>query len=372
MRRVRRISLRDFRSYEALDIRTDAGAIVLYGPNGAGKTNLLEALSLMGPGRGLRRATAAEVARQKGAGGWGIGIGLGDEDDEFSLSLRAEPPEPLRKVAQIDGASVSSSTVFADHLRFAWLTPAQDRLFLDAPGDRRRFLDRMVLTGDAAHAPRSLAYEKAMRQRQAVLSDKWDQGLLSLLESQMAEHGAAIVAARQRTLEELASGYASLRTGAFPGALLALSGPYEEAIAAGQSLAEIEMWLKGDLARSRRRDTEAGRALAGPHRADLAVTHREKNQAAKFCSTGEQKALLVGLVLAHAASEAQRSGAPLILLLDEISAHLDGARRAALAEILASLRIQAFMTGTDREPFSPWSNSALMIEIGEGGRAHPE
>lgn len=367
MRRVRRISLRDFRSYTALDLATDASAVVLYGPNGAGKTNLLEALSLMGPGRGLRRAAAADVARQQGAGGWGVGIGMGEAEDMISLSLRAEPPAPLRKSAQIDGQMVSSSTSFADYIRFQWLTPAQDRLFLDAPGDRRRFLDRMVLTGDAQHAPRALAYEKAMRQRQAVLAGRWDTDLLSVLEGQMAEHGAGMVAARRRTITQLAAGYGAIRAGAFPGATLAMAGPYDEAMAAGQALDDIRVQLEGDLAGGRRRDSEAGRALNGPHRSDLEVVHQEKNQAARLCSTGEQKALLVGLVLAHAASVASRQDAPLVLLLDEISAHLDAARRAALAEILTTLRVQAFMTGTDLEPFSPWSGEALMIEISGAG-----
>lgn len=367
MRRVRRISLRDFRSYEALDLGTDASAVILYGPNGAGKTNLLEALSLMGPGRGLRRAAAADVARQGGAGGWGVGVGIGEEgEDEVSLSLRASPPSPLRKSAQIDGQTVSSSNAFAEYVRFQWLTPAQDRLFLDAPGDRRRFLDRMVLTGDPVHGTRALAYEKAMRQRQAILAEKWDTQLLALLETQMAEHGVAMACARLHTLEELAVGYASLRTGAFPGAVLALSGPYDEALASGAKGDEVQARLTEDLARSRRRDMEAGRAVTGPHRTDLSVTHREKNQEARLCSTGEQKALLVGLVLAHAASLAVREEAPLILLLDEISAHLDAARREALAGILEALRIQAFMTGTDREPFSAWTGKAQMIEIGEG------
>ncbi|MEM9234624.1 MAG: DNA replication/repair protein RecF [Pseudomonadota bacterium] len=368
MRRVRRIALRDFRSYTALDLETDASAVVLYGPNGAGKTNLLEALSLMGPGRGLRRAAAADVARQQGAGGWGVGIRVGETDDPISLSLRVEPSVPLRKSAQIDGQSVSSTTSFAEHIRFQWLTPAQDRLFLDAPGDRRRFLDRMVLTGDAQHAPRAMAYEKAMRQRQAVLADRWDTDLLQLLELQMAEHGAEMVAARHRTLTSLAEGYGSIRAGAFPGADLAMAGPYDEAMAAGQSLEDIRGRLAGDLASGRRRDSEVGRALSGPHRSDLEVTHREKDQAARLCSTGEQKALLVGLVLAHAASVAVREEAPLVLLLDEISAHLDASRRAALAEILAALRVQAFMTGTDSEPFAPWAGEALMVEITEAGQ----
>lgn len=363
MRRVRRISLRDFRSYEALDLRFDAEAVVLVGPNGAGKTNLLEALSLMGPGRGMRRATAADLVRQGASDGWGIGLDVGEVEDETTLALRAAPPAPFRKQARVDGGNVASSNAFAEYLRFQWLTPAQDRLFAEGPGDRRRFLDRMVLTGDAAHGSRAMAYEKAMRQRSAVLGARWDTDLLSVLEGQMAEHGIAMAAARARTVASLAGGYARIRSGAFPGARLALEGRYDEMLTAGQGEEEVAAAFREDLARGRRRDAEAGRALFGPHRSDLAVVHADKDQPARLCSTGEQKALLVGLVLAHAAAVIEREEAGLVLLLDEVSAHLDADRRASLRTILASLDLQVFMTGTDAEPFAPWVGEAAMFRV---------
>lgn len=359
--------MRDFRSYEALDLRFTADAVVLVGPNGAGKTNLLEALSMMGPGRGMRRAVAADLARQSGSGGWGAGIDVGEDDDITALSLRLEPPAPFRKHVHLDGQPVASTTTFANYIRFLWLTPAQDRLFTDSPGDRRRFLDRMTLAREAGHAAESLAYEKAMRQRQAVLAQNWDTELLSVLETQMAQHGLRVMHARQRTVAALAMGYGQIRTGAFPGAELALSGAMETRLAGGEAPSTLEDELKGDWQRGRRRDAEAGRALNGPHRADLDVTHAEKAQAARLCSTGEQKALLVGLVLAHAAALTERAEAPLVLLLDEISAHLDEARRGALAEILDQLDVQVFMTGTDIEPFAPWAHRAAAFSV-ENGR----
>ena len=366
MRRVRRISLRNFRAYEAMDIRFDADAVVLIGPNGAGKTNLLEALSLMGPGRGLRRAVAADITRQGTGEGWGVGIDLGNADEEVTtLSLRATPPSPLRKQAQIDGSPAGSTGAFADLVRFQWLTPAQDRLFADGPGDRRRFLDRMALTRDAGHAHHSMAYEKAMRQRQAVLSQRWDTGLLDVLERQMAAHGTAILRTRADTVRSLAGGYAAMQSGAFPGARISLEGKYDEMVARGAAQNEVEAALTADLAQARRRDAEAGRALLGPHRSDLLVIHEGKDQPAKLCSTGEQKALLVGLVLAHTVAQAAASEVPLILLLDEISAHLDADRREALSDILASLPVQAFMTGTDAEPFLPWRGRAAFFEVRE-------
>lgn len=369
MRRIRRISLRDVRSYTALDLPIDGRCVALTGDNGAGKTNLLEALSLVGPGRGMRRAVMNDVARQHGSGGWGIGLALASaaDPDPVTLSARADPPAPLRRACRVDGGAVPSATAFLDYVRFSWLTPAQDRLFTDGASERRRFLDRMTMAQDKVHAATSAAYEKAMRQRQATLmAGRADPRLLSVLERQMAEAGVAVAAARRQTVAGLGAGYHLLRSGAFPSARLALDGVLESALEEGDA-GTVEDRYAADLAAARGRDTEAGRALLGPHRSDLHVTHVEKDQAARLCSTGEQKALLIGLVLAHAASLQAHQEAPLVLLLDEVAAHLDAARRGALADIIMALGCQAFMTGTDGELFAPWGDRAAHFHVGEGG-----
>ena len=360
-----RLTLRDFRSYAALDLALDGRSVVLTGPNGAGKTNLLEAVSLMGPGRGLRSARLSDVRRQApggdgGADGFGVGVGTGD----VTLSIRSQPPRPERREARIDGQPVSGPGAFREHLALTWLTPAQDRLFVEGASERRRFLDRMTLTQDRTHAQAAARYEKAMRQRNAALAaPRVDPRLLSILEVQMAEAGVAVAAARRETTARLAAGYAAIRQGAFPGAEVALEGELEEALATTPA-SDVEGGFAEALARARRRDAEAGRALAGPHRSDLHVTHAEKGQPARLCSTGEQKALLTGLVLAGAAARA--ADAPLVLLLDEVNAHLDADRRESLALILEGLGCQALMTGTDESLFAPWAGRAQFLDVTPG------
>ena len=355
-----RLTLRDFRSYAALDLALDGRSVVLTGPNGAGKTNLLEAVSLMGPGRGLRSARLSDVRRQ-GADGFGVGVGM----DDVTLSIRSQPPRPERREARIDGQAVSGPGAFLDHLALTWLTPAQDRLFVEGAAERRRFLDRMTLTQDRTHARSAAAYEKAMRQRTAaLLSPRPDPTLLRVLEVQMAEAGVAVAAARRETTARLAAGYEAIRQGAFPSARAALEGTLEEALA-DQPASDVEAAFAEELSRVRRRDAEAGRALTGPHRSDLHVTHAEKEQPARLCSTGEQKALLTGLVLAGAAARAGE--APLVLLLDEVNAHLDADRRESLAIILEGLGSQALMTGTDDSLFAPWAGRAQFLRVTPGG-----
>ena len=363
-RALRRLTLRDFRSYAALDLPLDGRSVVLTGPNGSGKTNLLEAVSLMGPGRGLRSARLSDVRRQ-GADGFGVGVALGGDEADTTLSIRSMPPRPERREARVDGQPVSGPGAFLDHLALTWLTPAQDRLFVEGASERRRFLDRLTLTQDRAHAQASAAYEKAMRQRNALLAQpRPDARLLSILEEQMAEAGVAVAAARRATAASLARGYEAIRQGAFPGAEVALEGTLEEGLAT-RAASAVEAEFARTLARVRRRDAEAGRALDGPHRSDLHVTHRDKGQPARLCSTGEQKALLTGLVLAGAAARPDRD-VPLVLLLDEVSAHLDADRRESLAAIVESLGAQALMTGTDEALFAPWAKRAQMLST-EGG-----
>ncbi|MEZ5920252.1 MAG: DNA replication/repair protein RecF [Parvularculaceae bacterium] len=365
--RIRRLTLSDFRSYERLDIEFDGRPIALSGRNGAGKTNILEAISLIGPGRGLRSARLDELPRIGGAGGWAVAARLEDELGEKSLGVGALASDRARRVCRIDGAASSGPSAFADHLRFLWLTPAQDRLFMEGASERRRFLDRMTLAHDPAHGEAANAYETAMRQRQRLLDERSrDEAWLAALELKMAEAGVALAAARREMASALTAAGVSEDGGAFPAAEIALEGVLE-ALLANAPAADVEDEYAGLLRKNRRVDAEAGRALSGPHRSDLLVTHRAKGRAARLCSTGEQKALLIGLILANARALSMRSGAaPLILLLDEIAAHLDEARRAALFDILDELGFHCFMTGTDASLFEAWGSRAQGFELKDG------
>ena len=361
-----RLTLTDFRSYRSATIRFDGRPAAIAGPNGAGKTNLLEALSLLSPGRGLRRARLDELPRQGGAGGWAVAARLSDGDDELRLGVGADAARPDRRVCRIDDRSASGPGAFAEHIRFMWLTPAQDRLFMDGAGERRRFLDRLVLAHDPAHAKISAAYEQAMRQRQRLLDERSrDEEWLSVLERQMAESAVAMASARCAMVTRLAA--SAVAEDAFPASDLALEGAIEGAFASAKP-ADIEDDFTALLAERRRADAEAGRATMGPHRSDLIVEHREKGHAARLCSTGEQKALLIGIVLAaaKASQQAAAGDAPLILLLDEIAAHLDPDRRAALFDIIDRLGFQAFMTGTDHNLFDAWGSRAQRFEARDG------
>ncbi len=366
--RFRRLTLTDFRSYERLDLDLDGRPVALTGCNGAGKTNLLEAISLLGPGRGLRHARLDELARIGAAGGWAVSARLENAGDEIALGVgAANGGDDDRRLCRIDGRTASGPSAFADCLRLIWLTPAQDRLFMEGPGERRRFLDRLAMALDPALARISSAYETAMRQRQRLLEDKSrDDAWLSALELQMAENGVALAAARRDMAGALVAAAVEDDEAAFPAADIALEGDLEAALGYAPA-AEIEEDFLGKLKLNRRIDADAGRAICGPHRSDLLVTHRAKGRAARLCSTGEQKALLVGLVLANARALSLRPGAaPLILLLDEIAAHLDEERRAALFDILDHLQFQCFMTGTDASLFSAWGARAQSFEVGAG------
>jgi DNA replication and repair protein RecF len=368
---VRRLSLTDFRSYEHASLVLSGVPVFLFGPNGAGKTNLLEAVSLLAPGRGLRHAAIAEVGRRlpgEGVGrAWAVAAEVEGGDGPTRLGAGTETPGAVRRSVRIEGESVAPARL-SDHLRLVWLTPQQDRLFLEGAGERRRFFDRLVFTSEPAHASVAGAYERAMRERTRLLTDgPSDPAWLAALERQMAEAGAALATARARTLDALQSEIDVRGERPFPLADLSFSGPFEQAAAEGVSEAELADRLARALAAGRDRDAAAGRALTGPHRTDLLVRHRQKDRDAAECSTGEQKALLLNLVLAQAArlSRAESDPNP-ILLLDEVAAHLDLVRRAALFDEIEALGLQAFLTGTDEALFNDLKGRADGVRVDAG------
>lgn len=347
-----RLVLTDFRNHADAVIQPGPGFVVLTGENGAGKTNILEAVSLLAPGRGLRRAALGDMARQGGSGGFGIAAVL---DGDVDIATGTQPGAPERRIVRVQGANVAA-TALAEWLTILWLTPAMDRLFVEPAGERRRFLDRLTLALAPGHAVHANRYEAAMRARNRLLADDAppDPQWLAALEAQMAEHGAAIDRARHETVALLADALAVAVAGPFARAGLSLDGWSGSADA-----------LAADLANGRRRDAAAGRALAGPHRSDLSVTHLDKAQSAALCSTGEQKALLLGIVLAHADIVAKRTGRAPVLLLDEVAAHLDPLRRAALFDRLAG-KGQVWMTGTEPALFSDVPGTASRLAIVSG------
>jgi DNA replication and repair protein RecF len=355
---IARLILTDFRNHPALALEPGAGLVVLTGENGAGKTNILEAISLLAPGRGLRRAALADVARQDGPGGFGVAATVAGASliERVEIATGTIAGAPDRRIVRVQGAAATANAL-AEWLTVLWLTPAMDRLFVEPAGERRRFLDRLTLALVPAHAHHSARYDAAMRARNRLLGEEGDPDpdWLDALEAQMAEHGTAIDAARRDTVALLGARLADQPEGVFARAGLAIAG-WDGGV---HALGEL-------LRQSRARDAAAGRALIGPHRIDLIVTHLGKRQAAALASTGEQKALLLGIVLAHADLVADRVGAAPILLLDEVAAHLDPARRAALFARLAG-RGQVWMTGTEEALFAdagaatryvlPWAGS---------------
>ncbi|HEX8301708.1 DNA replication/repair protein RecF [Sphingomonas sp.] len=349
---VTRLVLTDFRNHADAVIAPGGGFVVLTGENGAGKTNVLEAVSLLAPGRGLRRAALSEMARQGGGGDFGVAAELGAA---VNIGTGTQPDAPDRRLVRVNGAPAAAAAL-AEWVTVLWLTPAMDRLFVEGPGERRRFLDRLSLALAPGHAHHATRYEAAMRQRNRLLAADApaDPDWLAALEVRMAEHGAAIDAARREAVTLLDARLAGQPDGVFARAGLSLQGWQGDAVQ-----------LAHELAGGRRRDAAAGRALAGPHRADLVVTHLGKAQPAHLCSTGEQKALLLGLVLAHAELVAERIGRAPILLLDEVAAHLDPGRRAALFERLAGAG-QVWMTGTESELFDAVPGEATRYEVANG------
>ena len=346
---ITRLSLTDFRSYPDAVFDVRPGFVLLTGDNGAGKTNVLEALSLLSPGRGLRGAALSEMARIGGPGGFGVAARI--DDGEIGTGTRADAPE--RRIVRINGATASAAAL-GEWVSLVWLTPAQDRLFAETAGARRRFLDRLVLALDPLHAHDTTRYEAAMRQRNRLLAgERADGDWIAALEAAMVEHGHALAERRAGLVEALDTRLASAPAGPFARAGLALDGFDAAGFAAA-------------LATGRTRDAAAGRTLTGPHRQDLQVTHRDKAMPAALASTGEQKALLIGIVLAHADLIGERHQRRPILLLDEIAAHLDAARRAALFASLAERGGQVWMTGTEPAAFDAVSGNASWLEVVPG------
>jgi DNA replication and repair protein RecF len=369
-----RLMLRDFRSYPALTLGLHGRIVVLTGENGAGKTNLLEAISLLGPGRGLRGAKIADLARIAPAGGartrlpWAAAGRFRGPWGEFDIGTGTPEGGPLeRRSFRLDGQPVRGGADLAERVAAVWLTPQMDRLFQDGAGDRRRFLDRLAWALEPGHARQAAAYESAMSQRNRLLAGSGprpDAGWLAALEDAMARHGVALAAARRTLVARLNAALAGGVTGAFPIALLELQCPVAAALDAAPALA-VEDRLRAQWEAARARDTAAGATSAGPHRADLGATHAATGVPAGLCSTGEQKALLVSTVLAHASLIAAVRGFAPLLLLDEVAAHLDAPRREALFAALAALPAQAILTGTDAAVFAP------LRGIAEGFRAAP-
>ena len=370
---IRRLALTNFRSYHAAQVTLDrAGPVVLTGANGAGKTNLIEAVSLLAPGRGLRRATMDELAFSEGDGGWAISAEIEGMLGLATLGTGVDPPtdeesSPTRRY-RIDREPASSAAAFSDHVRVIWLTPAMDPLFNGPASERRRFLDRLVLAVDAQHASRVSALERSLRSRNRLLEDpRSDPHWLDAVEHETAEVAVAVAAARSETVARLSAALADARHDApeFPGATIALQG-WMEQLLPDHSAIDIEDRYRALLKDNRARDAAAGRTLDGPHLSDLAVTHAAKDMPAANCSTGEQKALLIRLVLAHARLIKDMTGAAPLLLLDEVVAHLDPGRRAALYDALSALDAQVFMTGADPAAFGDIVSRAHMLLIKPG------
>lgn len=378
---VRQITLSHYRNYSVLKQDFTAGRIILTGLNGAGKTNLLEAVSLLSPGRGLRRAAYADIASAgSSAANAGFAVSAQLESSlygETHIGTAAQPRlgdnPAFSGKAEWGGRRVlinhapQPAESLSEYCRVIWLIPAQDGLFTGAAGDRRRFLDRLVLAIDSAHARRVADYEKAMRSRNRLLAENCsDYYWLDAVEAQMAALGTAIAAARQELIGRLrAAALPLLNADGFPPAALAVDGLLENRLQK-QAAIDAEEFFCQSLRKNREKDRWAGRSLEGPHRSDLAILHKEKNMPAALCSTGEQKALLTGLILSHAHLTAELAAMTPILLLDEIAAHLDARRRAALFAVLENLQAQAFMTGTDKTLFSALKGRADFFDVQDG------
>jgi DNA replication and repair protein RecF len=373
------LTLTDFRSYASATLPIQAGTVVLHGPNGAGKTNLLEALSLFTPGKGLRGATAPEMGRREPGEAtgraWAVAAVLTDAEGETKLGTGVQSAGAARRIVRIDGETAPPGRLL-DHLRPVWATPEQDRLFSDARAERLRFFDRLVFAADPSHAAAVSAYEKALRERLRLLTDgaegqnssgrlAADPLWLDALEIRLGEAGARAAIARAGALATLQTAIDARADRPFPQADLGLTGEAEGLAVTGSDADTIAAHIRDGMARARPRDAAAGRSLFGPHRSDLTALHRAKNRPAAEGSSGEQKALVLNLILAQITRLAT-DAAPPVLLLDEAPAHLDTARRAALFDEIETLGLQAFMTGTEAELFAPLRGRAQFVRVADG------
>jgi DNA replication and repair protein RecF len=368
--RIRRLTLNNFRSYHAAQIDIAANLAVLVGPNGAGKTNLIEAISFLAPGRGLRRATLTEVAFMEGDGSWAMASDVEGALGLATLGTGIEAPAnedmTIARKCRIDREPVSSASAFADHLRVIWLVPAMDQLFTGSASERRRFLDRLALAVDAEHASRVSALERSLRSRNRLLEEpRPDPHWLDAIEHETAELAVAVAALRAETVTRLSAALAARRSSPFPSAEIALEG-WMEKLLSQHSAREIEDRYRAVLHDNRARDAAAGRTLDGPHLTDLVVAYAPKDIPAADASTGEQKALLIGLVLAHAGLIAEMIGFAPVLLLDEVVAHLDPGRRSALYAELETIGAQVFMTGADPAAFAEIGTRADIFDVSPG------
>jgi DNA replication and repair protein RecF len=380
---VSRLSLHAFRNFREVELRLEPAPVLLTGPNGAGKTNLLEAVSLLAPGRGLRRARLGELQRRapgnapEAARAWAVAATVETPEGPREIGTGRDPNQAAhgqqgareKRAVKLDGAFAASQQALGEAVRCVWLTPQMDRLFDEAPAARRRFLDRLVFGFDPAHSGRISAYETALRERARLLKagaqgQAADPVWLAALEATMAGKAVAIAAARRATVARLASALAEA-DGPFPSAELGLAGDAEAWLEAAAAV-EVEERLARQFAADRGADAEAGGARVGAHRTDLAVAHGTTGMPAALCSTGQQKALLISIVLAHARLVRLDAGSGPLLLLDEVAAHLDAAHRAALFERVLELGLQAWITGTEPGPFEGLSPHAQRIGLRDG------
>ena len=362
MTALTRLRLTDFRNHAALDLKLDARPVCLWGANGAGKTNVIEAISQLGPGRGLRAAALPDMSRHDSNAGWTISATL---DDDRKIGVGLEPTGTgYKRTIRLDGAP-ATATDLADLIRIVWLTPAMDSVFRGGASERRRFFDRQVMAHIPSHGGVASRYEKAMRERNALLErGRVDPAWADAIEGRMAEAGAMMASNRARMFETLQSAINARPEGYFPKGDLALDGEAERAAGEGQSLFDVMDLIAESLAKSRYRDQAAGRTLVGPHRTDLTVIHRPTGAPAGEASTGQQKALLIGLILASARALCDDGDGPSpLILLDEAAAHLDRDRRAALFDELVEIGGQAWLTGTEAFLFEAFGERAQRVEI---------
>lgn len=373
---VTRLMLTNFRSYGMLDLKCEGSHVVLVGPNGAGKTNLLEALTMFAPGRGLRGARLGEMTRtppqgvaDTGERPWAISATISNAVTSFQVGVGYLPGlgdgDASKRTVRMDGIPVSGVAQLAEHVRLIWLSPAMDRIFVEGVSERRRFLDRLISSFDPLHARRWGQYETAMRERMAALRAGGSDGWLTALEQTMAEAGIAIAASRLAGVSQLAHAIDAQAGSTFPHAVVGLAGFIENGLQS-RAAVDLEDEFQFRLQRNRSRDAEAGRTGEGPHATDFLVSHREKGRPAESCSTGEQKAMLIRLVLACASLPAPGAPDRPILLLDEVAAHLDETRRRALFDEIESLDLQAWLTGTDLQMFAGLEGRAQFKRVADG------